>query len=123
MAIIFLLSSQPKLPQIPGLGCLEQLDWNDKIKHVVGYGVLGGLVWRAIGDRLPFWRKAWLVVGISVLYGVTDEYHQKFVPNRTCDFCDIVADAIGAACAVALFWAIKSFRRYKVGRRRENPRV
>lgn len=117
MAAIFALSSQPKLPQIPGFDCLEQLDWNDKIKHVVGYGVLGALIWRAFDYSLPFRRKAWIVIGISVLYGVTDEIHQKYVPNRTCDFYDIVADAFGAACAVALFWAsprLKSLvRRYR----------
>ncbi len=123
MVVIFILSHQPKLPQIPGLSCLEQLDWNDKIKHIVGYGVLGVLLWRAIDDRLPFWRKACIVVGVSVLYGMTDEFHQRYVPNRTCDFCDIVADAIGAAGAVALFWTIKLYRSNKDDRRRENSRI
>jgi VanZ family protein len=40
---------------------------------------------------------AWL---IATAYGVTDELHQRYVPHRTADVADLVADALGAAVAV-----------------------
>ena len=36
---------------------------------------------------------------ITVLYGATDELHQYFVPNRSCDIWDFVANAVGAVIA------------------------
>ena len=38
------------------------------------------------------------VVGLGVLYGVSDEWHQSFVPGRTAEWGDVRANAIGAAC-------------------------
>ena len=32
---------------------------------------------------------------ISSLYGITDELHQLFVPNRSCEFTDWMADFAG----------------------------
>jgi hypothetical protein len=32
---------------------------------------------------------------IAALYGITDEFHQVFTPNRTPDWHDAVADAVG----------------------------
>jgi VanZ family protein len=34
---------------------------------------------------------------ISALYGASDEIHQYFVPERSSEFLDWAADAIGAA--------------------------
>ena len=105
MALIFIISSQPKLPPIPGLGCLEELSSSDKIKHVAAYAVLGWLVWRALGDRYSRGARSLLVLAISVAYGISDEIHQKFVPNRTCDICDLAADALGVCIALIAMWA------------------
>lgn len=38
----------------------------------------------------------------SVLYGVSDELHQYFVPNRLCDLYDVLADAAGAAAGLLI---------------------
>jgi len=101
MALIFLLSAQPKLPDIPGLDAIVQ-DNSDKVKHIIAYAVLAGLIWRALGAKFATGRRFALAVVIAVLYGVTDEYHQRFVPNRTCDICDLAADATGALIAAAV---------------------
>jgi VanZ family protein len=57
------------------------------------------------GVSLATLTAAWL---IAVGYGVTDEWHQSFVPNRHADVRDVAADAIGAlAAAVAVgAWSI-----------------
>jgi len=40
---------------------------------------------------------------LATAYGVTDEYHQSFVPGRTADPMDVVKDLAGAAAACALY--------------------
>ena len=119
MGLIFLLSAQPKLPCIPGLGCLDQVDYGDKIKHFIGYAVLTILIWRSLGDACPKRRRFWLAIGISVAYGVTDEFHQRFVVNRCCDACDLTADTLGAMCAAAILYTGGN----KLGRRKEKREI
>ena len=41
---------------------------------------------------------------IATLYGAFDEVHQGFVPRRTPDVRDWLADAMGAAAAVVAIW-------------------
>jgi VanZ family protein len=48
-----------------------------------------------------------------VAYGVTDEWHQSFVPGRSADAIDLVADAVGAGLAAGGLgaWGIMLRRR------------
>lgn len=39
---------------------------------------------------------------LAALYGVTDEWHQRFVPGRSYEYADMLADAVGAASATAV---------------------
>ena len=97
MGVIFVLSGQPGGGPLPyGI--------SDVFGHFVGYGLLGALVVRAIaaarwaGVTTPAGVRAWIV---SAAYGVTDEYHQSFVAGRTPSVLDWLADAAGAAAAIA----------------------
>ena len=99
-ATLFLFSSAPSLPTPADVG--------DKVMHGGAYAVLGALCllgitgWRWHSITLASALVAWLV---ATMYGVTDEVHQSFVPGRTPDVGDVVADAMGAALAVGLLWA------------------
>lgn len=100
MAVIFYESSLTDAP-LPG-------GMSDKVAHAMGYAVLGGLVARAVagGFLLPLSLvSALLSAVISVVYGATDEWHQRFVPGRTADIRDLLADTIGAVAAVGIAWA------------------
>ena len=96
MAVIFALSSRPlpaAVSRIP--------DWTT---HGAGYAILCALLCRALSGglrRATAVRLAVLAVGMSVLYGVTDEVHQSFVPGRQADPWDLVKDFGGAAVAAA----------------------
>ncbi len=92
-ALVFCLSHQPQLPTTPG---------GDKTAHVIAYAILGFLCARALTsfDRGLRWA---LATAASTLYGMTDEWHQSFVPGRTASGADLVADGIGAAIGAALF--------------------
>ena len=111
--LIFFLSSQSTLPS-PG-------HVSDKQAHAFTYGVLA--VFCLMG--LTGWRTRHVagasLLGafiITVLYGVSDEFHQSFVPGRTPDAADVMADAIGAALALtgAWGWAILVARRTSMPR-------
>lgn len=41
---------------------------------------------------------------VGVLYAVTDEVHQYFVPGRSCELRDVLIDACGVAAGVAIVW-------------------
>jgi hypothetical protein len=79
----------------------------DKVAHFAVFGFLGTLVYRAGGPKWP----AWLAVLIVSAFGVTDEWHQSFVPGRDCDVFDWLADTLGAALAVTLYVKWASYRR------------
>lgn len=92
-AAVFALSAVPGRA-VPHVG----LPSADKVIHALIYGLGAWLALRGRFGRRP-WLTAWLAVAA---YGVTDEWHQRFVPGRTCDVRDWVADACGAAIALTL---------------------
>jgi VanZ family protein len=86
---------------------------SDKPLHWLAYLGLAVLVVRALAGGLP--RRishgvAAAAAAITIAYGATDEVHQMFVPGRTADVYDLMADAAGAvagtiACVV---WGFKA---------------
>jgi VanZ family protein len=99
-AFIFYLSSQSFFPDtLPSY--LEKL--GDKSHHMMAYGLFGLLWYRAFRFCGGSWaapRAVLLAILASMLYGITDEMHQSFVPLREPDVWDVVADTVGAAAAV-----------------------
>ena len=97
LVTVFYLSSQANpLPQLTGLF------W-DKGLHFVEYGTLGALLlfalrWNGADRGLAL---VLALVGASV-YGASDELHQAFVPGRSCDLQDWVADTLGGAMGAGL---------------------
>ena len=93
MAALFIASSVPDVTALP-------LDVSDKTAHVGAYALLGALATRAFagatwsGCSPTAGAKAW---ALATVYGLSDEWHQTFVPGRTATIGDLAADAIGAA--------------------------
>ena len=96
-AVIFAVSSLSFGGGGPGVP-----DW---ITHGSSYALLSVLVCRALAGGFPLplsWRGGILAILLSTSYGISDEWHQSFVPNRSSDPADLAADAIGAAMGAAL---------------------
>ena len=77
----------------------------DKPWHLLAYIGLGVVVARAVAGGLPAaigWRTAVTAIVIGVGYAVTDELHQMFVPGRTAQLTDLIADAIGVCAGVVM---------------------
>ena len=42
-------------------------------------------------------------VALGALYGISDEFHQIFVPERTAEIADAVCDFFGSAAGAAVY--------------------
>jgi len=102
-AIIFFLSAQSDpLPFLP-----RELFLQDKLLHAAEYAVLGGLLVPALRLAGLGPRTALLAaVVIASAYGAGDEFHQSFVPGRSADVADWVADTGGGAIGAAIGAAV-----------------
>jgi VanZ family protein len=114
MAAIFVASSMTGVPDLPG-------GLSDHTGHFIGYAILGVLALR--GFARARWdgvttRAAAYAVGLSSAYGITDEFHQRFVTGRQASVGDWVADTLGAAAGVlAVWWLARRIQRRRTSGR------
>ena len=96
--------------EVPDLG----LEFADKIYHFTVFGVLGVLLirgmlfatYRALKNH-PF--AATLIIG--ALFALSDEIHQSFVPGRSMDAYDWIADVLGIALfSLGYLWYLRKRR-------------
>ncbi len=87
-----------------------------KTAHFAEFFVLGVLTfWACRRGRWPRWRATWMLqaLALAVLYGLTDEIHQAFVPNRTFALADSSIDSLGAVVS-QLFIYLRHVARRRV---------
>ena len=80
---------------------------SDKIIHLLEYAVLCFLVSKALSFTLKENVRRYIgliAVVISLLYAITDEFHQSFVPGRYASMYDIFADGIGAVISQIILY-------------------
>src|SRR5574341_956495 len=103
MSLIFWSSSRPST-ELPVFGAVDFIV--KKSGHILGYGLLALTYWFALGIEGK-WR--WLVWFLAIIYAVTDEYHQSFVPGRYASVWDVaIFDNLGVL--LALWWTKKYFK-------------
>lgn len=99
MIVIFSLSSMSQLP-LAGGGISNV--WG----HFGMFGILSGLLVRALrADHVLTYDVLIQAVVFTVLYGIFDEVHQAFVPNRSPEVFDVLTDTAGAVAAAGALWA------------------
>jgi VanZ family protein len=100
MGFIFYLSHQPDLPSPPS-GILNLL--LKKAGHISVYAGLTALMWHALArEGVPRPWRFGLSLLFATLYGLSDEYHQSFIPGRNGRLTDVGIDALGAMLALIL---------------------
>ncbi len=137
MLIIFSLSAQPALASnslsrgvtkiiVETVGKIIPLDiemstLNDivsqfnhfvrKFAHFSAYAVLGILILFALAKNEIRGKKAFaLSLAICIIYAVSDELHQLFVPGRGCQLKDVIIDTSGALIGTAIYKAVNILR-------------
>ncbi len=92
MGMIFLESSWPS---VPGVLPIPQFD---KVLHFGAFFVLAVLWMESLFKLGVRGKRAfWIAFIVASLYGLSDEFHQSFVPGRDVEFFDWVADTLGGA--------------------------
>ena len=97
-AVLFLSSAQSDLA---ATGWLSRIP--DEALHVVAYAVLGAALAHA---------RAWgatevphiAMIALGALFGVSDEFHQSFVPGRVPAVGDWLADVAGLTVGYTIAW-------------------
>ena len=104
MGMIFYLSHQPgdfvQLPQVVGL---------DKVAHVIAYGILAATFLYGLQPFIHDANRtviAIVIILFCLLFGISDEFHQSFIPGRFVSGWDVAADAIGGLLVVC-FWYMR----------------
>ena len=128
MAVIFYLSHQPAedsnalsrgvtemiIAFIEGILPDTDLDLRGlnyyvrKNAHFIAYFILSVLTMNAFGRSGVKGRKRILrTMLICVLYAITDEIHQLFIPGRAGQVKDVLIDSLGAATGVVVYAAAR----------------
>lgn len=112
-SLLIFLSHQPGDPTRP-----LPFPHFDKVQHLVGYFVFGFFFRRAIYFTNLEKKDAWVLLG-TLLFAISDEIHQSYIPNRSADALDVVADLCGAILGLFFFRGITRF--LKMPKKPESP--
>ncbi len=84
----------------------------DKLAHFSVFVVLAMLLC-GLGLFLRFkpWQISTGVLLTAGVYALLDEASQMLVANRRADIYDWLADVVGAACGITVFWVARSIYR------------
>jgi VanZ family protein len=99
--LLFVLSSIPG-SRIPSF----RISYADKIAHALLYGIFGLLCSRALRRTAGLGPGASVAgaAAIALSYGIIDEVHQMFVPKRSSELLDLVADVAGGSLGAICGW-------------------
>ncbi|KPK99006.1 MAG: hypothetical protein AMJ95_01350 [Omnitrophica WOR_2 bacterium SM23_72] len=100
MAVIFYTSS------IPGSGVPSLFPYQDLLYHFLIFFLLACFFIRAMKNTYPAFSHIKIVFFTTIfviIYGLTDEGHQAFVPLRTVSVFDLFIDCLGGFVACILF--------------------
>ncbi len=113
MALIFYLSAQRSVgPELPA--------FTRVIAHFSEYAVLAAL-WAWALDPWLERRAIAAAAALSVLWAISDEIHQSYVPGRDSDPVDVLIDCFGIAFGLWLSVRLRAPSRWR-GRSRRTAR-
>lgn len=88
---------------------------SDTVLHFVVYGSLSVTCWMLIGARAHRRRRA-VIAMLLMTHAIGTECLQSFIPGRTCDPRDVVANFAGILCGVLIANLIRTgYRRLSFG--------
>ena len=101
LLLVFVVATFPgKTPPV------DYFTWTDKFFHALTFFMLAGLMCFA-----QFKTKYWLDFVLLFGFGLLIELVQRFIPLRSFDLFDAVANAIGLVCFYSLAFIYKWYKR------------
>ena len=103
MGVIFFMSTLPS-SATPGRDIVP-----DKVAHAGEYFILAFLIFFALQrtTRVRFSNSFWITFAWVVVYGLSDEIHQLYVPTRQFDVGDLIADVGGVVVLFFILWVLQ----------------
>ncbi len=104
LGLIFILSSLPAKSFPAGTTNLEEI-----LAHIFLYAVLSFLICQSVLSLRPkteLWKIIFFSLAATILYGISDEYHQGFVPGRFVSFSDLGFDFLGSSIGITFYLLI-----------------
>lgn len=80
---------------------------NDTVKHFTAYFLLGALMCYVTTSN-QYVRRFGAIALVGMAYGAIDEFTQRFVPGRSPDPMDFLADTAGLTSAIMIYVALRS---------------
>lgn len=71
-----------------------------KLAHYTEYLILGILVMNLNNKKS---KSIYLSIIICLLYAISDEFHQSFVPGRSCQLYDVAIDFFGSLTGIFIY--------------------
>ncbi len=103
--IVLLIATSIPGTSVPSVGV------SDKLAHFTAYTILTVLLTFTISfqNKIKYLKqKAFISTLVIVnLYAVLDEIHQHFIPGRSMEFLDLLADFLGSILGVLIVYIIK----------------
>lgn len=84
-----------------------------KAAHFSAYTAMGILSFLTFVsyEKLRFKLRCAVSYAVCVLYAVSDEIHQHFVPGRSCEIRDMLIDSVGALLGLLVCLAVIFIRK------------
>lgn len=103
LALIFILSANPDPTRLlPFETPFEK--WLSFIGHFVEYTLLGFAALRAVQwQDSPLLKRNIAIFVLCLLYALSDEYHQTFVPGRLFQIQDLLIDGVGIITGILIY--------------------
>ncbi len=102
MALVYFLAELPGYLHVESDGWLRAMLWN--LLHIPLYAGLA-FIWMFPASFLSIRpvKRSYLVLGICIVFGLVDEWHQMHIPTRSASILDIALDAAGAGLGIWLY--------------------
>lgn len=83
--------------------------------HFSIYAILGGLSYLSVVtyNRIPFKLRSVISGCICLVYSISDEFHQSFVPGRSGEIRDVCIDLCGSLLAIIFLTLIFKYSKFK----------
>jgi VanZ family protein len=107
-ALIYFLSSLSRFGDE-----IQIFSFQDKVAHFLEYLLFGVLICRWFSAGTPEGgknRALMMAMGVGLCYGLSDEWHQSFVPGRDASLWDALFDALGVVAGTSAYrWLGRRF--------------
>jgi VanZ family protein len=101
-----------------------------KTAHLSEYFIFGILLAHLLKKRSGLSTNSQIILAIpfGIVYAISDEWHQSFVPSRTASAADVMLDTVGFICGIFCFYTCvsiqqtkKSVRQYQSDSQKDAP--